>query len=576
MKRLTSPTLLAIRDLAPGYVGLLILSAFVPLLFAVGPLYGMQISSRVLPSRSMNSLAMLTIIATCLVVMSVVLDYIRTKALQRLGIAIDGRLGSSFFAGLYRDTNGGATGETALHDLNRVRDTLSGSLVTSFFDIFWTPLLVMVMFLLHWVFGLFAIISIALVAILSLLNQSVVRKDSRRFSEAAVVANQFGNAVARNAEVARSMGMLPHLQTRWRSLHSAMLGWRYVASRRADIILGGARFVRRWQYVSVYMVGAFLYLDNDIHEASIFVGVMIMLRVLGPIEGFIQNWHQVPSFFASLERLDSAVLNSNGPSKVTLPRPTGGLEVSRLWGCAPSGGRMLIQDVSFPLLPGRALAVVGPSGAGKSCLARFLVNAWRPRQGTIQLGDYDYSHWDQDQLGRLIGYVPQEVEFLPGTIAENIARFEPEHDKTSEQLIAATELAGVQDLIGALPDGFNTRIGTADGFVLSGGQRQRLALARALYGDPCLVVLDEPNANLDAPGEQALGNAIQRLRRRGTMVVLVTHRMSLLTYCDDVLVLNAGAVQAFGERDQILNRMPRLSAPPPLSLVGNASQNRES
>lgn len=574
MKRLTSPTILAIRDLLPGYIGLLFLSAFVPILFLVGPLYGMQMSSRVLTSRNIDSLVMLTLIATFLVIMGIVLEHIRMKALQRIGIAIDARLGKSFFSGLYRDTGGGASAEAALQDLNRVRDTLSGSLVTSFYDTLWMPLLIFVLFLLHWAFGTLAIVVIVLQAALSFLNQYIVRKDSQRYNEANIAAVTFGNAVARTAEVSRALGMLPHLQSRWFSLHSAMLGWRYMAARRADIVLAVAKFLRRWMYVGIFMFGALLYLENELHEAAIFVALMIMLRCTGPIESFIQNWHQVPAFLAALDRLDGTLIASKEPAKITLPRPTGGLDVVRIWGTAPSGGRALIQDVSFSLMPGRALAVVGPSGAGKSCLARFVVNAWRPRQGTIQFGDYDYSHWNQDQLGRLMGYVPQEIEFLPGTVAENIARFHPEESSNSELLIAATELAGVQDLIGALPEGFHTRIGP-NGYVLSGGQRQRLAVARAVFGNPYLVVLDEPNANLDAVGEQALGSTIQRLRARGTMVILVTHRMSLLTYCDDVLVLNGGTVQAFGERDQILNRLPRLKAPPPLALVANATNDRD-
>jgi len=253
--------------------------------------------------------------------------------------------------------------------------------------------------------------------------------------------------------------------------------------------------------------------------------------------------------------------------KIALPELSGGVTVSRLFVFAAGGDKPVLNDVSFSLGEGRTLGVIGPSGAGKSCLARTLVGAWPPRSGTITIGDHDLSHWDDGALGGHIGYVPQDIELLPGTVGENIARFDPEAKPMD--FIAAAELAGIQDLIRSLPNGYNTRVGIG-GHVLSGGQRSRIALARAVYGDPRFVVLDEPNSNLDAMAEQAFLAMVQTLKERGTTVVIVTHKLNILNFCDDVLVLHQGSVQAFGHRDQIVNRIPR-SNTPALTVVGGAA-----
>ncbi len=249
--------------------------------------------------------------------------------------------------------------------------------------------------------------------------------------------------------------------------------------------------------------------------------------------------------------------------------------VSRLFATAPGHDKIILNDISFTLDQGRVLGVIGLSGAGKSCLARTLVRVWTPQRGTISIGDHEISHWDQDEFGRGIGYMAQEIELLPGTVAENIARFDPQAATNSAAVLEAAELAGIQDLVRKLPDGYNTNIGPG-GHVLSIGQRHRVALARAVFGNPTFVVLDEPNANLDALGEQALVQMIQKLQTRGTTVVVVTHKLNLLAYCDDLLVLNAGTAQAYGPRDQIVSRIPRLKASPNLTVIEGSLDERRS
>lgn len=574
MKHFNSPTLLAIRDLAPAYGGLMALSAVLPFLFLAGPFYGWQILKRVLHSHNVNTLVVLAIICTFLLFIAVVIDYVRTKVLQRLGIQIDIRLNKKLFDSLYREDANARLSTGVLADLNFVRESLSGSFVTAFMDAVWSPLLLLVLFMMHWLFAVVAFFILAITGALILLEQAVVSKDSQRYREASVAENAYGASASRMLESARAMGMLPAIRAKWSRLHAAMLGWRYEAHRRADVILAVSRFVHLMIYISVVTTGAILFFMGEVGGSGILIAVMILMRATSPIEGLIRNWERMAAFGPARERLDAVISGENHAERLSLPPPIGPLVVSHVWAAAPSSDKVIINDVSFAVAPGRVLAVVGPSGAGKSCLARILVNVWSPRRGTVTLGDGEFSHWNPDELGRFIGFVPQDIEFMPGTVAENIARLDPENAQRSDLIVAAAELAGIQDLIRSLPDGYNTRIGTG-GAVLSGGQRQRLALARAVFGDPHLIVMDEPNSHLDAGGEKALGDAILRLRSQGKVVVIITHRMSLLAFCDDLLVLNGGAVQAFGERDQIVNRLPRLRAQPNLTVIGGSAEGRE-
>jgi ABC-type protease/lipase transport system fused ATPase/permease subunit len=273
-------------------------------------------------------------------------------------------------------------------------------------------------------------------------------------------------------------------------------------------------------------------------------------------------------------RLDEVLREAGERStRISLPEFKGGLSVSRIFVFAARSDKPVLNDVTFGLGEGRVLGVIGPSGAGKSCLARALVGAWTPRSGSIAIGDHDLTHWNEDELGRHFGYMPQDVELLPGTVAENISRFDPAVTSNSGGLIAASELAGIQELIRSLPDGYNTVVGL-NGHTLSGGQRSRIALARAVYGEPRFVVLDEPNSNLDAMAEQAFLAMVQQLRARNVTMVIVTHKLNILNHCDDVLVLNNGTVQASGPRDQIINRFPRSSPPPALTVIAGTLESQ--
>jgi ABC-type protease/lipase transport system fused ATPase/permease subunit len=366
--------------------------------------------------------------------------------------------------------------------------------------------------------------------------------------------------------------MLPRLRDRWNDIHSAALGWQSAAGSKANLFSAVTRFLRNSQMIIIYAIGAVLFLNQEVSAAGIFVAMMIMMRALMPIDALISNWQNYTRFFSALARVDDVLRDADDrPRRPSLPELNGALTVSRVYAAAPGSDRIILNDVSFSVEPGRIVGVVGSSGAGKSCLARVLVGIWAPRRGSVSMGDHDLAHWNEDELGLRVGYMSQDIELLPGTIAENISRFDPDALADPTKVLEAVDLAGIQDLIKSLPEGLATPVGPG-GHVLSGGQRSRVALARAVYGDPMLVVLDEPNSNLDAASEQTLIRATQRLQARGATVFIITHKLNILNYCDDVLVLNAGAVQAFASRELIVDRLPRLRAQPTLSVVGATAE----
>ncbi|MDC7786703.1 type I secretion system permease/ATPase [Rhodoplanes sp. TEM] len=577
-RKLSSPTLAELRPLLPAYTTLGLFSFFMPVLYFAGPMYMWQVYGRVMVSRSESTLWVLTAMATTVIALMMVLDWIRRQALDRLGVAIDDRLSRSFFELLHRPKSAAraASAPSTLADLSTVRDFLSGSPVISIFDLVYMPVYVVLLALVHWAFAVVAIVIMGKMVLLALLNHVLVKGDSRRYQQMSIKAQEFGGAIARNAETVRALGMLPALRDRWYALHSKMLGWRSAGARRTEVIASIVRFSRVMQMIVIYAVGALLYLENMVAPASIMVALLIINRGIGPLDSVISNWRVYSNFLASLDRLDDLLRDAGErPRKVSLPRPVGTLALSRVSAGAPTGERMILHDISFQLAQGRTLGVVGVSGAGKSCLGRVLVGIWPIARGSLTIGDHELSHWNEDELGRHLGYIGQDVELIPGTIADNIARFDPDTPERIERIIAAAELAGIQDLVKALPEGYNTRVGPG-GHVLSGGQRNRIAIARAVYGDPSLVVLDEPNSNLDAFGEQALTSMIQKLQASGTTVVIITHKVNILNVCDDILVLNGGAVQAFGSRDQIVNRIPRLKAPTSLTVIEGALDGRRS
>ena len=577
-QKLSSPILNELRPLLPAYLTLFGFSFFSPILYLASPIFIEQMYDRVMYSRSIDTLFVLATIATYLIVMFCILEWVRKKALARLGNAIDERFSRMLFETLHRAGGAArvASSSNILADFNTVRDFLSGYTLTALFDALWAPLFVLVMTVVHWMFGAIALLLILFTAAVTFINHRLTKKHLHNYQHLALKAHEFSQAISRNVETIRALGMLLPLRDRWYRLHAGMLGWQSAAYVWSDIFTYVIKFTRSYQMIAVTAVGTLLYLNNEVTPANTFVAMTLLMRGLGPIDQVISNWKTYSGALAALERLDDVMRGAGKLTpKLSLPALRGPLVVSRLFAFAPGNERPVLNDVSFTLAEGRTMGIIGPSGAGKSCLARVLVGIWQPRSGSLAIGDHDLSHWNEDELGRHIGYMPQDIELLPGSIAENIARFDAAAEADPSKITAASELAGVQDLIRSLPDGYNTKVGL-DGHVMSGGQRSRIALARAVYGAPTFIVLDEPNSNLDARAEQSFLEMVQKLRTMRTSVVIVTHKLSTLSCCDDVLVLNAGTVQAFGPREQIVSRIPRLAAAPSLTVIEGAAQARRS
>lgn len=547
-----------LRKLSPGYIRLLFLSSLNPMLYMAVPIYTQQIVERVALSRNEATLWTLFAIVMSMMAIFGALQLLREETLKRLGIDFDRRMTTAVFDAMHKgNISANSKSAFALNDMNSIREFISGHFLNSAYDAFWSPLFIVAMYLIHPVMGLLAFALILKSIILTVMLNKATAEYARRQQRAAVEAHEFGSAVWRNAEPVRALGMLTRLRDLWFVRHTAALGWQAATASRGRPIVAIVRFFHLAQPVIIYTIGCVLFLNQQVGIASMMMGAIIMLRAMGPIEHVITNWRQISQFRGARDRLDQLLeVQPNEEHRVTLPRPEGGLIVSRVIATPPDSEKVVLNDISFSVAPGRVLGVLGSSGAGKSSLSRILVGIWRPRHGSIALGDHDLSHWHREDLGKYIGFMPQDIELLPGTLGQNISRFDPDATNSSEALLEAVQTAGLADLIRILPHGLNTMVGGSD-FVPSGGQRQRIALARAVYGRPHLVVLDEPNSNLDANGETALTSAIIKLKQSGAIVVVVTHKMNFLSVCDDLLVLNGGVVQGMGPRAQILDRLPR-------------------
>ncbi len=527
---------------------------FVNLLLLVSPLYMLQIYDRVLASRNETTLAGITVVALFALLIHAVLEMLRAGLLMRGGLAFDAEVAEPVFdavhRGSLRNPDGGHA--TALRDLDVMRDFLSGGGLLAFCDAPWTPIFLVACFVLHPWFGWMAVAGGALILVLTVLNELVTKRDLMSAGSAGNTAQHYAQTALRNGEVLHAMGMLGALRRRWAVQRAQVHKAQGRAGDRGGLIVAATKFARMLLQTLILGVGAYLAIHREISPGSMIAASIIIGRALAPIELMVANWKAVTAVRASHGRL-AALLAREAPGvrRMSLPRPAGRIEAQTLVVCAPGRRPPILRGVSFRIAPGMVVGVVGPSAAGKSTLARALTGIWPAEAGSLRIDGADYAHWDPQALGRHIGYLPQDVELFSGTVAENIARFETIDEAA---VIAVAKAAGCHDLIQGLADGYDTQIGVG-GHALSGGQRQRIALARAMYGEPSFVVLDEPNANLDPAGEEALMRAIESMRQAGTSVVIITHKVHVLSVVDAVLVLNGGAVQAYGPREQVLGQV---------------------
>ena len=538
-------------------------SFFINALMLTVPFYMLQIYDRVLVSSSEHTLLMLTIVAVFLLLALGLLDLARSRVLVRIGARLDDQLSKPLISAMLSKRLSGYGGENQpIRDLDTLRGFLTGLGLLSFFDAPWTPLFVVLIFIFHPLLGFVALAGVVVLFALALFSEFITRKAQRKSSAFSIEANEFADSSLRNAEVIQGMGMLPGLLRVWHARHEAALGFQAIASDRAGGISSAAKIIRQLLQVAILALGAYLAIQQIITPGVMIVASIILARALAPIEMAINSWRGFISARSAYSRL-KAILSETDIQQETmaLPKPIGSLSVEGIVAVPPSGKKPVIKGLSFSLDAGEILAIIGPSASGKSTLARLLVGIWTPIAGHVRLDAADVSQWNREALGPHIGYVPQDVELFDGTVSENIARF---NEPDADQVVTAARKSGVHEMILRLPEGYDTRIGEA-GCVLSGGQRQRIALARALYGDPAFIVLDEPNSNMDGEGEEALRVTLNEFKQAGKTVVVIAHRPSIIQTADKILVLRDGQIEQFGMAAEVMQRFGR--SPSPLTPV---------
>lgn len=534
-----------------GFLNVGLFSFFINMLALIPSIYMLQVYDRVLQSRSISTLVMLTIIMLVFYVMLGMLEVARSKLLIRIGAQLDMKLNDRVFVASFEKNlkHSGSNAGQAMTDLTTVRQFLTGNGLFAFFDAPWAPIYLLVITLFSPWLGLFSLVCAILLFSLAWLTEMVTRKPLAEAGRMAGSANTFATNNLRNAEVIEAMGMLENLKKRWLSRQLKFLSLQNEASDRAAVISAITKSVRIAVQSLILGGGALLVIEGSLTPGGMIAASILLGRALAPVELAIGVWKQLLSARTSYHRLDE-LLQEQPPRKpgMDIPRPVGNLVVEGVSAAPPGTQMVVLKQVGFQVASGEVIGVIGPSASGKSTLARLLVGVWPSLAGKVRLDGADVYTWNKEQLGPAVGYLPQDIELFEGTIAENIARF---GDVEPAKVVEAAQLAGVHEMILRFPKGYDTPIGDG-GSALSGGQRQRIGLARAMYGNPSFVVLDEPNSNLDDVGEAALVKAVEELKRRGVTVLLITHRTSILTVVDKLLLLVDGAVQLYGPRDQVL------------------------
>lgn len=568
---------LTLRLGRPAIVSAAIFSLGVNILFLALPLYTTQVYSRVLSSGSLQTLFVITLITIFAFIVSEILDFLQSRILAGFGTMLDQRVSGHIFAALFdgivrRDAQAGAQ---ALRDLDSFRQTITGPSVAVLFDVPWTPVYIIILLIIDPIVGLVCVIGALILLGLAILQDRLARPLILEANKEAVKGYAFTEAALRNAEVVRGMGMLGAIGEQWAKYRQNGMQHGTEASEVADRFGGAIKFFRNVIQVMIIGVGAVLILDNQISSGLLFANMILSSRALAPIDRIVSTW---PTFVAagnSFQRLNELLENYTPAQTATdLPRPAGRVTVEGLNYLLPDSGRLLLTNINFAVEPGEFLGVIGPSGAGKSTLARLLLGIHQPLNGAVRLDGSNVFGWSRNHFGRYIGYLPQDTELFAGTVRENIARFQT--DVTDEEVIDAAKKANAHELIVRLPQGYDTELG-AGGAVLSVGQRQRVGLARAMLRSPALVILDEPNANLDGEGEQALLMALREMKKAKQTVVVVSHKPSMLQDADKLLLLRDGKIELFGPRQAVLDRIQQIQAPkPPIPATEKLAKEAQS
>lgn len=553
-------------------IGVGVMSFVINILYLTGSFFMLEVYDRVLPSRSIPTLIGLIILACGLYIIQGLLDLIRSRILVRIGSTLDEMFSSRVYDIVVRFpliAGNRSEGLQPLRDLDNVRSFLSGMGPGALFDLPWLPLYLLICFAFHPLIGLTALIGAIVLVALTVMTEYLTNEPAKRATSLAMRRQDLAIASRRNAEVLVAMGMASRVGKTWDQSNRDYLA----SNQRTSDVAGGlgaiAKVLRMMLQSAVLAVGAYLVINQQATAGIIIAGSILSARALAPVDlaiahwkGFVaarQSWHRLNRLFAQMPVQEA---------QTQLEPPMKRLSVEALTIGPPGDQKVVVHDVTFALEAGQGVGVIGPSGSGKSSLVRALVGVWQPLRGHVRLDGAALDQWTPEVLGRHVGYLPQDVELFSGTIAQNISRFED--NANSDAIIAAAREAGVHDLIIKMKDGYDTQIGD-QGSVLSAGQAQRIALARALYGNPFLIVLDEPNSNLDSEGDEALNRAVRSVRERGGIAVVVAHRPIGIESVDQVLVMKEGRIQAFGPKDAVLGQvLQRPAGPPPIKIVADA------
>ncbi len=533
-----------------------VFSAIINILMLVPVLYMLQVYDRVLTSRNEITLLMLTIMVLGAYLVMNTLEFIRSFVLIRVGAQLDMKMNKRVYTAAFEQNlkQAGSNAGQALQDLTNIRQFLTGNGIFAFFDAPWFPIYLAVIYLFDPMLGTFALAGTIILIVLAYINEVISKKPLADASAMAIASGNLATNNLRNAEVISAMGMLPNLMARWFNLHSRFLQLQAEASEKSGIITALTKFIRISMQSLILGLGALQVLDGKITPGMMIVASILMGRATSPVDQLIAIWKTWSSTRSAYQRLNKLLeANPAREAGMSLPKPLGQISVEAVTAAPPASPVAVIKNLSFVIAKGDVMGIIGPSGSGKSTLARLLVGIWPSAMGKVRLDGADVYHWNKDELGPSIGYLPQDVELFAGTVSENIARF---GEIDAGKVILAAKRAGVHDMILHFPQGYDTPLGDGGGG-LSGGQKQRIGLARAMYDDPSLIVLDEPNSNLDDLGEQALVAAINDLRNRGKTIVLITHRTSALSTTNKLLLLRDGMAQMFGPTNQVMAELAK-------------------
>ncbi len=540
----------AFRQARPPLLSVALFSLFINLLMLTAPIYMLQIYDRVLVSRSVDTLLLLTAVALGALVIFCILEVLRARVLVRVGSRFDQGLANPLFQTTMRSN----TGIQPLRDLEAIRGFLTGTPLLALFDVPWTPIYIALIYVLHPWLGHLALVGAVLLFGVALANDLLIRAPLKRAGGETSLAHQFADSTSRNRDAIEAMGLLPGLTRVWHRWHEAGIAFQALASDRAGFVTGSAKFLRITLQIGILGVGAYLAINETISPGVMIAAAIISSRAMAPVEASISGWRSLLTTREAHDRLRSH-LEAHAPTgeSMPLPAPKGQVDFNNVYAVPPNGDSPILSNASFRFLPGTSIGLTGPSAAGKSTIARLMVGVWRPASGEVRLDGAELSQWQPEQLGPYIGYLPQDIELFAGNVGQNIARFSELDPAT---VVEAASLAGAHEMILDLPDGYETYIGPG-GENLSGGQKQRIGLARAFYGNPPLVVLDEPTSNLDAAGEASIRNAVNSLKQRGSTVVVIAHKPTLVAGVDFMMVVQKGSITHFGPTKEIMPKITR-------------------